>query len=68
MAWQILQRNGGSFRRRAVRGEEYDGARWVLRKSYATEADARKAIAILEARYWLPSGRKSMQFKLIEKR
>lgn len=35
---------------RAVRGEQYDGSRWELHKSYEAEKDVHKTLAVLEGR------------------
>lgn len=66
--WQIQKRRGGAFRRLAARGEQYDGSRWELHKSYSTEADARRALANLETKAKLPGGLESAgKYKIEQK-
>jgi hypothetical protein len=65
--FQILKRPGRCRRRIARRGEEYDGSRWTLHKSYDDKKDAEKALAHLEKKYNEEGFWKMYQFKLIEK-
>lgn len=63
--WRIYKRRGSFFRRRAIRGEQYDSSRWTLVKGYDSEDDARKALKVLEDRYTFSDGFKTWQIKLV---
>jgi hypothetical protein len=63
MKFQIFKRKARWRRRLARRGEDYDGSRWELHKSYETKEDAEKALA-----NFIKKGMPDvMQYKLIEK-
>lgn len=67
MRWQIMKRAPGWKRKRAIRGEQYDGSRWELHKSYDTEAAAKKAFDFLTKRDTYAGGLKGAQYKLVSK-
>jgi hypothetical protein len=65
MTWKIYTRPARHTRRHRIRGEEYDGSRWKLHKSYKREKDARRALDNLLGKEpdheW-----KNRQYKLVE--
>lgn len=65
--YQIYKRRGRFYREHTIRGEQYDGSRWVLVKSYKTEEDAIKALKIHEDRDTRSDGSKKYQYKMIKK-
>lgn len=65
--WQIKKRAPRWKRKRAIRGEEYDGSCWETHKSYKTEKAAKAALDALEKKYNGELPWKIMQFKLVEK-
>jgi hypothetical protein len=65
--YQIYKRKGRIARERAIRGEQYDGSKWTLVKSYLTEDDANKALRVHEDRHTRSDGSKRWQYKLIKK-
>ena len=65
--YQIYKRKGRFYRESAIRGEQYDGSKWSLVKSYETEDDANKALRVYEDRHTRSDGSKRWQYKLIKK-
>lgn len=67
--WKILVRKARWRRKHAVRGEEYDGSKWELHKSYTTKEDAEKALAHLQKKDPVSlAGLRTFQYKLVEGR
>ncbi len=65
--YQIHKRKGRIARERAIRGEQYDGSKWTLVKSYENVEDANKALKVYEDRHTRSDGSKRWQYKLIKK-
>lgn len=65
--YQIYKRKGKFYRTNAIRGEQYDGSKWVLVKSYKKEEDMKKALLIHEDRNTRSDGSKKIQYKSVVK-
>lgn len=67
MSFQILKRKSRCRRKHAVRGEQYDGSRWELHKSYKNEKRALQAMEILLQRDPDYGSGRLFQYKMVEK-
>ena len=64
--WRVYKRKGAALRKASSRfNHEYDGSKWILHKSYKSEADASKAVELLVGRNTFDDGFKLRQFMLV---
>jgi hypothetical protein len=60
--WRIYKRRGAALRKITDR---HAGSKWEIHKSYATEADAIRALKLLTSRNTMDDGFKLKQFMLV---